>query len=209
MRYILFGIWILLSILAIFFVVHKEQIDWKKKKWICVWSVMAFFTIISALTVIVFYQYEIVSIVCLMIGYVGISVAAIVDIKDQRIPNYIVGAILCAGAVVVVIQLILSPAMWREILVGTVASGVLVFIVLYVLSVISRDGLGMGDVKLFTAIGFLCGAYESLNIMVYALLSCVLVSMFLVLTKKKKMKDKIAFGPFIYIGYIIVLLLGV
>lgn len=146
--------------------------------------------------------------VSILIVLAGTSAAMIVDIKDKRIPNYIVFSMALLQTLVMAAELIMNLQEWKRILMAGIINPVIIFIVLLLLSRISRDGIGMGDVKLLTVMGYICGAYVVLNTMIFSLLACVASAMILVLAKKKKARDKIAFGPFIYIGFITNLLLG-
>lgn len=144
----------------------------------------------------------------LMIGYIGLTIAASIDYKIKRIPNMIVLGIMGARVGLIIFEYIFERENWLSLIGSSVLNAIIVFIVLFILSVISKSGLGMGDVKLLTALAFLCGMYAVLNTMIVALLICVLVAMILVISKKKKMRDKIPFGPFLLIGYIITMFLG-
>lgn len=144
----------------------------------------------------------------LLIAFAGLSAAAIIDYKIQLIPNVLVLAMMAARLVVFIPEFILRRDEIISIMIGSILSAVIIFVVLLILSFLSREGIGMGDVKIFTATGFCCGVYAVLNTMLMALILCVLVSLGLIAMKKKKLKDKIPFGPFIFIGYLVTLILG-
>lgn len=154
-------------------------------------------------------EYGVISFLAILTVLAGMSSAAIIDLKEKRIPNYIILVMALLQVLLTVAKLVIYTENWREILISSVLNPVIVFIVLLLLARLSKDGIGMGDVKLLTVMAFICGAYHVLNTMVFALLSCVLVAMILIFIKKKKTKDKIAFAPFIYIGFCVTLLLGV
>ncbi|MGN0352883.1 MAG: prepilin peptidase [Roseburia sp.] len=147
-------------------------------------------------------------IIKLLIAYIGISVATIIDYKVQLIPNYLVLIMCVARFMLMICELCFRREEAKYLILGSFISAILVFVILFILSIISKNGIGMGDVKILTAMSFLCGIYCVLNTMIGALLICVLVSMGLILSKKKSIKDKIPFGPFIYLGYVIVIFLG-
>lgn len=142
------------------------------------------------------------------LAFAGLSAAAIVDYKVKLIPNLIVGIMLCTRVVLLIPEFILRREEFAKILGNSVLSAVIVFAILFILSVVSKNGIGMGDVKILTALGFLTSLYSVLNTMIGALVLCVLMSMALILAKKKKMKDKIPFGPFLFLGYCAALVLG-
>ena len=149
-----------------------------------------------------------IDLVKLIVGYIGLSIAASIDYRVKLIPNVIVLALMGIRILLVIFEYIFEREDWVYSIGSSLLGAVIVFVVLFILSVISKSGLGMGDVKLLTALAFLCGIYAVLNTMIAALIICVLVAMVLVLSKKKKMKDKIPFGPFLLVGYIITMFLG-
>ena len=154
------------------------------------------------------YASEWFAIIKLLAMFAVFATAATVDFLIRKIPNVLVLAVLVIRVILLIPEIICKPEQWIHMITGSVISVLGVFFVLLLLSRLSRGGLGMGDVKLITAQAFLCGLYSVINTLMFALVSCVIVAIILVLLSKKGMKDAIAFGPFLYIGYIISLFLG-
>jgi leader peptidase (prepilin peptidase)/N-methyltransferase len=144
----------------------------------------------------------------LMIAFVCISSIAITDYKERIIPNIIPIAMIAARIAFFIIEFFSRNDDFFSLLVGSLVGGGIPFIVLYVLSMLTHGGLGLGDVKLFGALGFLCGLYAVVCTLFYALVACVVVSVVLLVLRKKGMKDKLAFGPFILAGFFFALILG-
>jgi leader peptidase (prepilin peptidase)/N-methyltransferase len=69
-----------------------------------------------------------------------------------------------------------------------------------------RKGMGFGDVKLTFVMGLLLGWYEGLIAVYLSFILGGIVGIILLLLKKKGMKSKVAFGPFLVIGTAIMLL---
>lgn len=69
----------------------------------------------------------------------------------------------------------------------------------------SKGGIGKGDIKLLMAHGFLCGTNIVFSTLLLALLCCAVFSAGMVLLKKCTAKDHLAFGPFLYVGYAVML----
>lgn len=86
--------------------------------------------------------------------------------------------------------------------------GVVGFGLLLLLAVISKGGMGGGDIKLYAAIGVVLG--PSLTVMSLILASFVgaIVGMILISLKIVKRKEPIAFGPSIIIGTLVAYLYG-
>jgi leader peptidase (prepilin peptidase)/N-methyltransferase len=68
--------------------------------------------------------------------------------------------------------------------------------------------MGMGDVKLMAPIGLFLGWKLCLTALFIGVVSAGLVSLFLILTKLRKGKDTIPFGPFLVAGAFITVLWG-
>ncbi|MGD0833893.1 MAG: A24 family peptidase [Candidatus Dormibacteria bacterium] len=81
-----------------------------------------------------------------------------------------------------------------------------------VLHVISRNGLGLGDVKLVALIGAVTGLGAAHYAAVDAVLAGVLlggvVALLLVVTRIRSLKDPIPYGPFLCVGAVLVLYLS-
>lgn len=60
--------------------------------------------------------------------------------------------------------------------------------------------MGFGDVKLSLVLGLFFGLWKGLTILYIAFVLGSIVALYLIIFKKKKIKSKIAFGPFIVIG---------
>lgn len=130
------------------------------------------------------------------------------DAKEKIIPNRWLLYILFGRLVLFLVEIFLFPALILEnvkfILLGAGVSGAIFFLA-YVLS---RHAVGMGDVKLMSVIGMCLGFRSTYLVMIVSLILSALYGGILVLQKKKSMKDEIAFGPFLAVGTLIVLLIG-
>ena len=60
----------------------------------------------------------------------------------------------------------------------------------------------MGDIKLFAVLGLYFG-YDIINLMFFSFLCTAIYSIYLLLFKKKKKKDSVPMGPFIFLGTIL------
>ncbi|MCM8787800.1 MAG: A24 family peptidase, partial [Candidatus Omnitrophica bacterium] len=69
-------------------------------------------------------------------------------------------------------------------------------------------GMGMGDVKLSFLMGLILGFPKIMVAVFLAFLTGALLGITLVLAGKKKLKDKVAFGPFLITGLVVALIWG-
>jgi leader peptidase (prepilin peptidase)/N-methyltransferase len=88
------------------------------------------------------------------------------------------------------------------------AGGALGFSVLFALALISRGGMGGGDIKLFAAIGAALGPGPVLTSLVLSAFFGVLAGLPLMISGKIKRKQPIPFAPFIWIGTLTAYLFG-
>ena len=80
---------------------------------------------------------------------------------------------------------------------------------LYSLYLITKKkGMGLGDVKLALLLGLVLGWPKILVAYFIAFLTGAGIGVILVLSKKKRLKDKIAFGPFLLIAMLMAKLWG-
>ena len=74
--------------------------------------------------------------------------------------------------------------------------------------VISKGGMGDGDVTLIGTLGFIVGFKKILLTILSSFILGAIISIFLLIIKVKGRKDPIPFGPFIVLGFFITILWG-
>lgn len=135
-----------------------------------------------------------------------VLIAGVIDFHCHKIPNFI----LAVGAGCRILFLILSVILYRTeavtdlvmSLVGCVAS----LLVMLLISILSRQGIGYGDVKLYACLGLYLGLMDTYYILFYAVFLAALYAAYVLLAKKGDRKTKIPFGPFTYLGFVLVYL---
>lgn len=138
-----------------------------------------------------------VVIMCIVISFL-ISIMFI-DFKYYEIPNEYNLALLIIGA----IFLLLNLHNWSSVLFG----GVIGFGLFFLLMVITRGSIGGGDVKLAGNLGLFLGMFLVWKFISFSFIFGAIVSFILLVLKKKKKNDKIAFGPYMVMAFIAVFLL--
>lgn len=100
-------------------------------------------------------------------------------------------------------------AFWRVSGIASAAIGAGIgFVILFLIAVLSRGGMGWGDVKLAALIGLATGfPLVFVALFVAAILGGV-VGVALLITKKRGRKQTVPFGPFLSVGTMITLLWG-
>lgn len=138
-----------------------------------------------------------------------LSCIFITDMELLMIPN-LCSLIMLGGRVVTVVCEFIwmreEAAVW---LLNSLLALVVSLLLLLLMSKATHGGLGMGDVKLFASLGFLCGIRAVCFSLVFAFFLCALASTALLIARKKHLKDALPLGPFIWLGYGITVLLSI
>ena len=132
---------------------------------------------------------------------------AIIDLKINMIPNQLIIIGLFFRMVMYIVE-INAADNFNDIIISDLSGFGIGFGVLAVVSIVTRQALGAGDVKMFGVIGLLSGAVCTYTTLVFSVFIAAIVSIVLLITRKKGKKDTIPFGPCTLIGYIAVVLLG-
>lgn len=130
----------------------------------------------------------------------------LIDLKEMIIPDSLVSSVLALSIIHRVILFIVykTPLNIKSSILGLLIAGLLFLLIV----IVSKGGMGGGDVTLIGVLGFVLGVpLILLNILLSFVLGGVISSLLLI-TKIKTRKDPIPFGPFIVLGFFIVLLYG-
>lgn len=142
-----------------------------------------------------------------MVMAIALLSVLIIDKNLHIIPNKIVFAVLLLGCISLVLEFIFL----RDEFVATLISkliGLFVCVVLfYVLGRLTKNGIGMGDIKLIATIGWLLGFSATMFSILFSLIISASYAVVLLVLKKKTKNDRLAFGPFMFFGYILLLML--
>lgn len=147
------------------------------------------------------------------LAYSGFAVLTlplvIIDLRHKRLPNVLtfsgfVWALLSAG-----IAAVLDGD--RQVLLTSLFSGLGCAAFFLLLNIVSRGGMGLGDVKLAGVIGSTLGIV-SWQLAVFGILCGFLAggvtSVWLLLTRRAKMGSAIPFGPYMLLGAWVAILAG-
>lgn len=124
-----------------------------------------------------------------------------IDLDHQIIPNRLVLLLLALALVVQGARPVLS---WPQALWGGLLGGGLFLL----LAVVSRGGMGGGDIKLVAVLGLWFGWVQLLLLMFLAFFGGGTVGALLLLMGKKTRKDGIPFGPFLVLAAFVVTVWG-
>lgn len=133
-------------------------------------------------------------------------VITFIDLKEMIIPDVLVLTILILSVLYKMLNYFIYniPFNIMESVLGLLLAGGLFLLII----VLSKGGMGGGDMTLIAALGFILGIKNILlNIFLSFLLGAI-ISIILLATKIKTKKDPIPFGPFIILAFYIVVLWG-
>lgn len=140
-----------------------------------------------------------------MIAFTALTIALVIDFKMQLIPDTSIIIILIVGT----INLIFNFSNATDYILGFITGGVSFYLIrVFSKLAFKKEGMGLGDVKLVAAIGFLVGYEEVLTLSLIAFMLSFVVSILLLILKKTKLNNYIPFGPFIAVGALFVILFG-
>lgn len=125
-----------------------------------------------------------------------IFVVIAIDLDLHIIPNSIIIGLLSLG----IVNLIVNFVNYRFYLQGFIAT----FSFMLILYIVTSKGIGGGDVKLLSVLGFLVGIYNIYIILLVSFFVSALTSLVRILFKKATLKTSTPFGPFIALGYFII-----
>lgn len=121
----------------------------------------------------------------------------VIDLENQYIPDELCWLIL------LVLLYFLPPPPYEHLFSGFLVSLFLLFIHLAT----KGRGMGLGDVKLVIGLGGFFSLYKALVFISTSFLTGGIVASILLLLGRAKLKQKIAFGPFLIIGFWIAFLI--
>jgi len=132
---------------------------------------------------------------------------AIIDLTLHRLPDPLTAGLFILAAFIIVVQALISHHYGRLVpsLIGSIS-----LVILYLaIMIISRGGMGMGDVKLSASLGLISGFFGVRAVLVSSFAAYVLgavIGVGLMLAGKAGRRTAIPFGPFMIVGQVISLL---
>ena len=143
-----------------------------------------------------------------IVALLGIVSAAIViffsDLKYQIIPDSIQVSLFAFSFLFLVTQGVTPKIFFDQV----IAAFVIMLPILLLFLLTKSKAMGFGDVKLAFNMGFLLGIMDGIMALYIGFVSGAAVGILLIFIKKKGLKSKIAFGPFLILGLLIMLFFG-
>lgn len=135
-------------------------------------------------------------------------IIAVVDYETQLIAESLMAILFGLGFLHRVLNIVLGKSPWlfelKEGGLGLLIGGGILLLIL----ILSKGGMGDGDVFLMGALGLALGIEKTLLTLFLSFVIGALCSVILLLTKKKTRKDAIPFGPFIALAFCVTIFFG-
>jgi leader peptidase (prepilin peptidase)/N-methyltransferase len=145
---------------------------------------------------------DIYGVAALLIIFGVCAAIFIVDLEHQYIPDTLV-----FGLLLMVIGILILTA--YELLFVNLASGLGAGVFLLLIHLLTRGkGMGLGDVKLVLLLGTILGFPLAVVSIFSAFVIGSVVGIVLIVVKLAKLKQKVAFGPFLIVGFFMAMLIG-
>ncbi len=128
---------------------------------------------------------------------------AAIDLRLQKIPNQLILAALAIRCLLYIPEFIISSSGAFVVLKDNLLGAIVIGFFFFMLLLVFKNSIGMGDIKLFAIMGLYQGLWGAINSVFFSLVVSFVLSIGLLMTKKKGRKDTISFGPSILIGTVI------
>lgn len=191
----------------------KEVREWFREQWKS--SVFRGLTAVTGLLVLglgvefTLFQYGVLKILRYLILICCLSVIGWIDYKSRKIPNRFLLVMLVLRTVLLFAECLLYGELWMSVMISAFMGFVFAGGMFLLCYLISRGGVGAGDVKLFAVLGYYVGAGAVFSVTFLTVLTAAVFSVAALFAKKVSLKKEIPFAPFIFLGTVLTMALGV
>lgn len=134
---------------------------------------------------------------------------AFIDYRQHIIPNKILCFMLIVRFAIAIAEFIFNFKSAKIEMISCLIAAIGILLVLCIMRLIVKDGIGFGDIKLFAVLGLFLGLKGVIPAIFMSFVVSFVVSVFLLLSKRKNRKEQIAFAPSILVGTLLsVIFLG-
>lgn len=138
-----------------------------------------------------------------------LAIASVTDLDLMIIPNQLSIILIVIRIVTIILEFLFYPEIAAGLLINSLIALFSSLLIFLLLSIITRRAMGMGDIKIFISLGLLLGVKALSAIIVFSLFIAAILSIILLLSKKKSRKDVIPMGPCTYFGLGLAIVLNI
>jgi len=142
--------------------------------------------------------------------FYGTALIAYTDYREHLIPNKLVLVLLAIRlgffvyeSIAIYHELRMVADCLRVVFVGPLLGALISAGILAIAMLVSRKGVGMGDVKLFAVIGLFVGSAQIIPFMLLTFAFSALAGIVLLIARKVRMKDSLPMAPFAAVGILL------
>ena len=136
-------------------------------------------------------------------------VVGYIDLREKIIPNVLIGAGLLFWVVIALLDIFAAGNPWTSTMMFSLSGGLVLGGILFVLALVLKTALGMGDAKMFLVLGLLYGLNDAYTMMLLSMVVMAVVALVLLALKKVTPKTSIPMAPFVTVGFLISILAGI
>ena len=125
---------------------------------------------------------------------------AFIDYRKHIIPNKLLCFLLIVRLAIAIAEMICDFKSAKGELLSCLIAGAGIAILLCIMRLIVKEGIGFGDIKLFAVMGLFFGVRGSIPSIFMSFVISFFVSVYMLISKRKSRKDQIAFAPSILVG---------
>ena len=168
--------------------------------------------LISALNfVLIFYLFGFsLTTILFFILSICFTIIIFIDMKHFIIPNELTFTLMIIGFLKSFdpyLNQYLFPNYLNSLIGGVIGYSIIWFIIFAYKKIRNKEGMGLGDAKLLSAIGFWFGWISIPFILFFSSFAALIFAVPGLLNKSKNMSSQIPFGPYIILGCVLYLLL--
>ena len=168
--------------------------------------------LISALSFVLIFHLYGISFTTLLLFILSIcfTIIIFIDMKHFIIPNELTFTLMIIGFLKSFdpyLNQYLFPNYLNSLIGGVIGYSIIWFIIFAYKKIRNKEGMGLGDAKLLSAIGFWFGWISIPFILFFSSFAALIFAVPGLLNKSKNMSSQIPFGPYIILGCVLYLLL--
>ena len=131
------------------------------------------------------------------------------DKREKIILNKHLIVLIGIRVLILICECISYPVYGKSIFASSVMGMFIGFLVFGICYFVSRGGMGAGDVKLISVLGLYIGSADIMLVLILIASSSALFSVISLMRKKTNLKEEIPFAPFVLVGTIAAMMLGI
>lgn len=181
--------------------------EFSKRERVCIFAVIA--AIIGAAACKALFTVSDITVILRIVSALYfVSLCAVTDIKEHRIPNILTALLASCEIIMLLIDWIAGKPEALAYTFSAVFSCLVTVLLLSVASFLSKGGLGLGDIKLLAALSLFGSVYLIGSAVIISMLCCSAAGVILLVIKKRSVKDGLPYGPFLLIGLVAAVLMN-